>query len=558
MSIDPITLEVIRNECIAISEEMSSNLIRSSYSPTIKDREDCSCAVFDRSGEMLSQAENIPVHLGAMQFSIEAALERYPIRELSPGDSIVLNDPFRGGGHLPDLTLVSPVFADGGVIALVVNRAHHSDIGGSQPGSISPSSSEIYQEGLRIPPVKLYEEGERSDDVFEMILTNVRTAEQRRGDLRAQQAANWTGIGRIEELIEEHGRDTLTTAFEEIKNYSEQRMRTEIESLPDGTSSFEDVFDDDGWGNERLTIAVEVTIDGDEVEVDFSGTVEQTKGPVNAPFAVTAAATYFAIQAVVEPDIPPNQGCYRPITISAPEESLVNATAPAAVAGGNGELSQRIVDVVLGAVARQRPKQVVAGCQGTMSNITVGGVNPETGEQYTYYETSAGGFGAREGLDGMDAVRVHMSNAKNTPVEILETDYPLRCTRYELRTDSCGAGRWRGGLGLRRDIEILEHSAEFSIIADRRKNPPYGLEGGEPGATGNDVIIRDGQKEQIPSKSSHKLEPGDRFSIRTPGGGGYGPPGQRDPDAIRRDLRRGIVSAAFASEKYDFERDEPK
>jgi len=552
MSIDPITLEIIRHECTAISEEMSTNLVRSSYSPTIKDREDCSCALFDREGEMISQAENIPVHLGAMQFAVAAALEKYPIQKLAPGDSIVLNDPYHGGGHLPDLTLVSPVFFEGGPVALSVNRAHHSDVGGIRPGSIAPDSTEIYQEGLRIPPVKLYEEGEPNEDIFDTILTNVRTPDQRRGDLRAQQAANLAGIRRVTDLLEEHGLGTLRTAFDEIKNYSERRMRNEIESLPDGTSSFRDVFDGDGRDNEDLTIAVELTVD-DEVTIDFSGTAEQTEGPVNTPFAVTAAATYFAIQAVMDPTIPPNHGCYRPVTIHAPDGCLVNATAPAPVAGGNGELSQRIVDVVLGAFAQQTPERAVAGCQGTMSNITVGGVDPGTGEQYTYYETSAGGFGGRAGLDGMDAVRVHMSNAKNTPVEILETDYPLRCTKYELREDSCGAGRWRGGLGLRRDIEILDHDAEFSIIADRRTNPPYSLEGGQPGATGRDVVIREGREVEIQSKSTHELEAGDVFSVRTPGGGGYGPPGRRDPDAIRRDLQLGIISSEFAREQYDFE-----
>ena len=317
-AIDSVTLEVTRNAAAAVCEEMNANLIRTGYSPNIKERRDCSCALFDADAEMIAQAENMPVHLGSMPFSVRAAVDRFPRESLNPGDAILLNDPFYGGAHLPDLTLVTPVYHDGELIAFTANRAHHADVGGSHAGSVSADSTEIYQEGLRIPPVKLFEGGDPNDAVFEMILSNVRTPDERRGDLRAQEAANETGRRRFGELADRYGADKLGVALEEIKNYSERRMRSEIESLPDGEYSFEDVLDDDGAGNVDLPIEVTLTIDGDEILVDFTGTADQTAGPVNAVFAVTASATYYAVRCVTDPEIPPNHGCYRPITIEAP------------------------------------------------------------------------------------------------------------------------------------------------------------------------------------------------------------------------------------------------
>jgi len=582
--VDPVTLEVVRNGCVAVAEEMNANLVRTGYSPNIKERRDCSCALFDADGEMVSQAENMPVHLGAMPFSVAAAVDAFE-GDLNPGDAVLLNDPFRGGAHLPDLTLVSPVFAPETVdddeprlIAYAANRAHHADIGGSTAGSVAADSTEIYQEGLRIPPVKLIEGGEIDDNVFDMILANVRTPDERRGDVRAQEAANETARERVHGMVDEYGADTLEAAFEAVKDYSERRMRSEIEAFPDGTYEFSDLLDDDGRGNEDLPVAVEVTVDGDEVGVDFAGTAAQTEGPINAVLAVTSSATYYAVRCVTDPEIPPNHGCYRPITIDAPERSLVNPEPPAAVVGGNLETSQRVTDVVLGAFATEAPERVLAACQGTMNNVTFGGTDPRgvdgessagpdgdaaanaEGKPYAFYETQGGGFGGRAGKDGMDGVHVHMSNTMNTPAEVLETAYPLRILRYSLRPDSGGAGEFRGGLGLRRDIEVRGHEARFSLLADRQRHAPYGLEGGEEGERGAAYLYDDAdadtaatanaEGEKLPQKSVHDLPAGSVVSIRTPGAGGYGDPDDRAAAAIERDLRLGKLTPAAAAERY--------
>jgi N-methylhydantoinase B len=573
--VDSATLEIIRNGCAAVAEEMNANLIRTGYSPNIKERRDCSCALFDAAGEMISQAENMPVHLGAMPFSVAAAVDAFPPETLAPGDSVLLNDPFRGGAHLPDLTLVTPVFVDGDVVAYAANRAHHADVGGARAGSVAADSTEIYQEGIRIPPVKLYEAGDLNATAMELILANVRTPEERRGDLRAQEAANQTGRRRFVDLVEKYGRSTLEAALAEIKDYSERRMRTEIDALPDGSYRFADVLDDDGQGATDLPVVAEVTVDGDGVTVDFEGTAPQTAGPINAVFAVTASATYYAVRCVTDPDIPPNHGCYRPIDIEAPSGSIVDPDPPAAVVGGNLETSQRVTDVVLGAFAEADPDRVLAGCQGTMNNVTFGGVDTrgaagETaddagGAPYAFYETQGGGFGGRAGRDGLDGVHVHMSNTRNTPVEVLETAYPLRVLRYELRTDSGGAGRFRGGLGLRRDIAVRGERATFSLLADRRRHAPYGLAGGADGTPGDAYLFEDalddasfdtgaatddGDGERLPGKTVRELVAGSVVSVRTPGAGGYGDPGERTRDAIRRDVRLGKVSPEAAREAY--------
>lgn len=541
--VDAVTLEVVRNACEAISEEMNAGLVRTSYSPNIKDRKDCSCAIFDSSGEMVSQAENIPVHLGAMPFSVREAVDTF---EFDAGDSVLLNDPYRGGAHLPDFTLVTPVFAGDELVAFTANRAHHSDVGGVQAGSVSAEPTEIIQEGLRIPPVKLYGGGELNEDILDIILSNVRTQDERRGDLRAQQAANETGRKRFLELVEEYGKNRLEGVLEEVKNYSEKRMCGEIMELPDGVYEYTDMLDGDGYGNQDLEIHVEIEVRGDQVGVDFEGSAPQTKGPVNAVFAVTVSATYYAIRSITDPEIPPNHGCYRPINVDAPSGTIVNAEPPAAVVGGNLEVSQRVTDVVLGAFAGVKPDRVVAGCQGTMNNVTFGS---SEGDSFAFYETQGGGYGGRKGLDGMDGVHVHMSNTLNTPAEVLETTYPLRVERYELRSDTGGAGKWRGGLGLRRDIRVLR-SSSFSLLADRRRHPPYGLFGGGDGAVGEDYLLRDGGKTRLDPKSTHELREGDIVSIRTPGGGGYGDPGMRAEDAVQKDIKNGKISIESARDEY--------
>jgi len=559
-SVDPVTLEVLRNACVAVAEEMNATLVRTSYSPNIKDRRDCSCALFDVVGadenaaaEMVSQAENIPVHLGAMPYSVAAAIEAFPPDELADGDAILLNDPFHGGAHLPDMTLVTPVFVEGDLVAVAANRAHHADVGGGRAGSVAADSTEIYQEGLRVPPVKLYEGGDPVEAVFDLLLTNVRTPDERRGDVRAQRAANRTAVERVRDLAERHSLDTLRAATTEIKAYAERRMRAEIEALPDGTVSFEDRLDDDGQGTEDVRIEVAVTVDGDELVVDFAGTSEQVPGAINAPLAVTASATYYAVRCVTDPNVPPNAGTYRPIEIRAPAGTVVNATPPAAVVGGNLEVSQRATDALLGAFGEEAPERSVAAAQGTMNSVTFGGTNGE-GEPFAFYETIGGGYGGRTGGDGMDGVHAHMSNTLNTPAEVLETAYPVRVRRYEYRPDTGGAGEFRGGLGLRRDVEVLADGVAFSLLADRRRYPPYGLAGGEAGAPGEDYLTRaGGDAERIAGKSTHDLDAGDVVSVRTPGGGGFGDPSDRDPAAVARDLRLGKVSAATVRRVYGVE-----
>jgi len=555
--VDPVTLEVLRNACVAVAEEMNATLVRTSYSPNIKDRRDCSCALFDvvdgddgPAAEMISQAENIPVHLGAMPYSVAAAIEAFPPAELADGDAILLNDPFHGGAHLPDMTLVTPVFVEDELVAVAANRAHHADVGGGRAGSVAADSTEIYQEGLRVPPVKLYDGGDPVEDVFDLLLTNVRTPDERRGDFRAQRAANRTAVERVRDVADRHGLDTLRAATSEIKSYAERRMRAEIESLPDGSVSFEDRLDDDGQGTEDVRVAVTVTVDGDELVVDFTGSSEQVPGAINAPLAVTASATYYAVRCVTDPDVPPNAGTYRPIEIRAPEGTVVNATPPAAVVGGNLEISQRATDALLGAFGAEAPERSVAAAQGTMNSVTFGGQSRD-GNAFAFYETIGGGYGGRASADGMDGVHAHMSNTLNTPAEVLETAYPVRVRRYEYREDSGGAGERRGGLGLRRDIEALVDGVAFSLLADRRRHPPYGLAGGDHGERGEDYLSRAGAAaERVPGKSTHDLNAGDVVSVRTPGGGGYGDPADRDPEAVARDVRLGKVSVETARTVY--------
>ncbi len=593
--VDPVTLEVIRNGCEAIAEEMNADLVRTGYSPNITERQDCSTALFDADGRMIAQAETMPVHLGAMPFSVAAALEAYPPETLSPGDSVLLNDPFRGGAHLPDLTLVTPIFGQGHAapvgepLAVAANRAHHADIGGATAGSVAADSTEIYQEGLRIPPVKLEhatDDGgsELDRDVLSMVLANVRTPDERRGDLRAQTAANAAGRRRVHELAATHG-DQLRPGLDAINAYSQRRMRAAIEDLPNGTYRFEDAVDDDGRGNGPLPVVATVTVADDQLTVDFDGTADQTAGPVNAVYAVTASATYYAVRCVTDPSIPPNHGCYRPITIRTPDASLVDPEPPAAVVGGNLETSQRVTDVVLGALAEAAPADAVAAGQGTMNNVTFGGTDARSDEPYAFYETEGGGFGARAGGDGLDGVHVHMSNTLNTPIEVLETAYPLRVERYALRPDTAGAGRFRGGLGLRRDIRVRDHTARFSLLAERHDSQPYGLAGGRPGASGAAWLVPpenvEGSTdessnssadnvadeppadptdhpaaERLPPKTTRDLPPGTLVSVQTPGGGGYGDPAKRAAARVVRDLRLEKLSPDRARTVYGVDPDD--
>lgn len=525
--IDPVTLEILRNQLESVATEMGHVLIRGAYSPNIKERQDCSTALFDVAGRMVAQAEHIPVHLGAMPDAVDNVLRKDP----KPGDVFIVNDPFAGGTHLPDITLVSTIAPDDEVVGFAVSRAHHADVGGSAPGSMPPGAREIYEEGLRLPAVRLVDGGEPNEAVHELIRANVRTPDEREADLRAQRAANARAEERIGELLDEHG-PTLLDAFDAVIEYSRDRVEAELDELPDGTYRAHDVLEGDGVTDDDIPIEVAVTVDGTSIDVDFAGTADQVTGNLNAPLSVAKSAVYFVVRAISDPEIPPNHGCYDPVSVSAPDGSVLNPEPPAAVVGGNVETSQRVMDVTLVALAAAVPDAVPAGGQGTMNNLIIG---DRTGE-FTYYETIGGGFGARPGRDGMDGVQVGMTNTLNTPVEAMETEYPLRVERYALRPSSGGDGRYRGGLGLERTVTVGT-DATVSLLTERRRTAPSGLDGGGDGATGENLVDGD----PVPAKASVDVEAGTTVSVRTPGGGGHGDPTKRDPAARERDRRDGKV-----------------
>jgi len=529
---DPVALEVFRNLFFSVAEEMGVTLCRTSFSPNIKERRDYSCAVFDAEGRMVAQGEHMPVHLGSMPLSVEAAIEDVA---MGPGDMVILNDPFRGGTHLPDITLVQPVYLDGEPepAFYVANRAHHSDVGGIAPGSM-PLSRSIFQEGIRIPPVPLVRDGAVIEEVMRLVLANVRTPVEREGDLTAQIAANRTGERRLRAMAEKYGPETVTRYMGHLQSYAERMTRAAVREIPDGVYRFEDCMDDDGQGSGPLPIAVTLAVDGDRARIDFTGTSDQVPGSVNAIYAITLSAVMYCFRVIVPFPIPSNHGTIRPLELVAPGGTLVNARFPAAVAGGNVETSQRIVDVVLGALAKAMPGRIPAASYGTMSNLTLGGTDPRTGREYAYYETIAGGMGARPDADGLDATHCHMTNSLNTPIEALEHDYPFLVRRYAVRRGSGGAGRFRGGDGIVREIEVLE-TAQITVLSDRRVHAPYGLEGGAPGSCGRNVLIDpDGTARELPGKATVDAPAGSTIRIETPGGGGYGPPGEPSCPADQR------------------------
>jgi N-methylhydantoinase B len=506
--LDPVTLSVLSSALAGLAEEMGAVLIRAAYSSNVKERRDCSAALFDAGGTMVAQAEHIPVHLGAMPEAVAAVRARGP----RPGDVFALNDPYRGGTHLPDVTLVSPLAPDGEVVGYAVTRAHHSDVGGMTPGSMPAGSRTIFQEGLIVPPVRLVREGRVVDDVLDLVLANVRTPAVRRGDLRAQLAANRRCEERLGELMSRRGRDVVLAAFREVVAHGERRTREALRDVPDGTYRASGEIEGDGVRDEDVPIEVAVTVGGDEVAIDFAGTADAVPGNVNCPLAVTRSACFFALRVMLPDDIPANAGAYAPVTIHAPEGSFVNARPPAAVVAGNVETSQRIADTVLLALTGAIDRLPAEG-QGTMNNVVIGG------ERWTYYETIAGGQGASERGPGASGVHVGMTNTLNTPIEALELEHPLRVERYELVDGSGGEGRHRGGDGLERAIRVLE-PATLSLLSDRRRHAPRGARGGGDGACGRNTI----NGAQLPPKASRELAAGDVVSVRTPGGGGWGAP----------------------------------
>ena len=524
---DPILLELYRHRFEGVADEMGVTLRRTSYSPNIKERLDFSCAVFDGDGELVAQAAHIPVHLGAMPASVDAA--RAAVDAWTEGDVVVLNDPYEGGTHLPDVTMVSPVFlgdAEAAPSFFVASRAHHADVGGMTPGSL-PLATELVQEGLVLPPVKLYEGGALNEALLRTLLRNVRTSAERRGDLAAQRAAHSVGTERLQTLVESHGADEVTTYARHLQAYSERRTRAALANWSEGAYSFADELEVEE--HETATVCVTATVGAETVTFDFEGTDDAVDGNLNAVRPITASACYYVVQGLAGGEIPVNAGSLAPVTVTAPEGSLVNAEAPHAVAGGNVETSQRIVDTVLGALAQALPDRVPAAGQGTMNNLTLGGTRPD-GSSFAYYETIGGGMGAGPDGGGLSGVHVHMTNTLNTPIEALEQTYPFRIVAYQLRPGSGGAGQFRGGDGLVRVYELLVPMTA-TMLSTRRIRGPWGRGGGADGAPGRTVLVRpDGGEEELPAHFSRRLPAGSRLRIETPGGGGFGDCGSRSAD----------------------------
>ncbi len=519
--IDPIRLEVIKNRLVSLTEEMGAVLMRTSFSPNIKERRDFSCALFDGEGRMVAQAAHIPVHLGSMPLSVAAALER---SDLSPGDAVLLNDPYRGGTHLPDITLVTPVFLGGESPAFfVANRAHHADVGGMTAGSL-PLSTEIFQEGLRIPPVKIVRGGELDRELLRLLLANVRTPAEREGDLTAQLAANRTGERRLREVVAHYGLPETERYCRALFDYGERMMAEVIAAIPDGRYAFADVLDDDGAGSGPVPVRCTVAVAGARATVDFTGCAPQVRGCVNAVRAITLSAVHYVFHLLAPEDIPNNAGCLRPIEVLTRPGTVADCTFPAAVSGGNVETSQRLVDVLLGALANALPGRIPAASCGSMNNLTIGGVDPRTGGLFAYYETVAGGAGGGPQGQGASGIQTHMTNTLNTPVEALEHAYPLRVRRYLLRDGSGGEGRHRGGDGVVKEVELLGE-ARITLLSERRVSAPFGLQGGAPGRPGRNALRREGREEELPAKCSVDARAGDVLVVETPGGGGWGQKG---------------------------------
>ena len=538
---DPTTLEIYRALYTSVAEEMGIALRRTAFSPNIKERRDYSCAVFDEGGRVIAQGDHMPVHLGSMPMAVAAALNEI---QIAPGETVALNDPFAGGTHLPDVTLVAGVF-DAGPWAsgrgtgktktasfvrprtpnprplfYVANRAHHADIGGATPGSMG-LATDVYGEGLRIPPVRIVRGSAIDEELMRLLLANMRGTTERRADFEAQIGSLKTGATRLLEIVERRGEREAREYAAHLIAYSARLMRRTIGAIPDGEYVAEDALDDDGVSKNEVKICVRVKIRNDRAVVDFTGSAQQVAGAVNAVEAITVSAVAYVFRCLVGGDIPASAGLMEPVEVIAPRGSIVNALHPASVAGGNVETSQRIVDVLFRALHQALPQKIPAASQGTMNNLTIGGIDSRTNQEFAYYETVAGGMGARPHSDGMSAVHTHMTNSLNTPAEALEYAYPLRVRAYRIRKGSGGPGKLKGGDGVVREIETLV-PARMSLLSDRRSRAPYGLDGGEDGSAGRDHIIHHGRARAIASKGSWQLEAGDRVRIETPGGGGYG------------------------------------
>jgi N-methylhydantoinase B len=555
---DPARFEVVKNALFAAAEEMKIVLAKTAYSPLLKVAGDYSCGIFDTEGNMVAQGPDLPIHLGSMPDAVRAVVRAF--RDVVAGDVFIHNDPYDGGSHLPDVNVVMPAFHDGQLLGFGCVRAHWPDIGSATPGSYG-AVTEIYGEGLRLPPIRLYRDGKPDPAIEAIIFANVRTPSERLGDLRAQVAANLRGTLRMSELAAKYGTDAFLQIMREVLDYSEVMMRAALLALPDGEASFTDVFDGDGIVNpgetadETFTVKLRIVKKGDTILADFTGSDPAVAGPMNAPLTVTASGVYCALKMIVDPGslIPPNSGCWRPVTVTAPPGSVVNAQHPSPVVYANHEISHRVADMVMAALFQITPRTVMAGSQGTSAVITFGGMDYRTGERFVSYESVKGGFGARPTKDGINAVASTVSNMSNTPIEIIEMSFPLRVEEYVLVPDSGGAGKYRGGLGARRVWRVLEKQAQASVCCERSVTPPFGLDGGLPGGPAVTTLIQPlGNARKLNSKGGFLAPPGSLVVLEAPGSGGYGNPRDRDPAALCEDLLDGYVTLAAARRDYGF------
>jgi N-methylhydantoinase B len=542
-----VTFEVIRNALVAATDEMVLALRRSAYSTNIKTRSDFSSAFFDAELRSVAQGFAQPVHLGSMVEQVPKAVNAYGADNLGPGDMLLTNDPYPSGVHLNDVSLIAPVYVDGELVGYVANIAHHVDVGGGAPASIG-AFREVFQEGVIIPPVKLVAGGRIVNDVFRLVLAQIRSKHETSGDLRAQIAANTTGARRVQALVDRHGLETIREAMAELLDYTERRTRAELELLPHGTYEADGLVDNDGYTDRPVRLQARVTLRPDGAHFDTSGSDPQRRAPVNSTYAMTFSACAYMLKCLIDPDLPVNDGFYRLITLDAPAGTVTNGNWPGAVVGG-WETHDRLVEVLFRAVLPALPERVPAGTKGMMCQAGFGSLDVEAGSYTCFYETFAGGYGARSRSDGPDAVQAHGQNTENAPIEETELNYPVRIGRLELVPDSEGAGRFRGGLGLRKDY-VFDRATTYTILADRDRFGPWGAFGGEDARVAEYVHVRDGAETRLGSKVTVELEAGDVISVRTCGGGGYGPPRERDPELVRRDVREGKVSAERARSVY--------
>lgn len=553
---DPATFQVVKSALYCAAEEMKIVLARTAYSPLLKVAGDYSCGLFDVRGEMVAQGPDLPIHLGSMPLAVKAVIGAF--EHFEPGDVFIHNDPYFGGSHLPDVNVVRPAFHEGRLLGFACVRAHWPDVGSATPGSYG-ATTEIYGEGLRLPPVKLHAAGVPNRDVEAIIFTNVRTPEERRGDLRAQLAATQRGVTRLQALARKHGAERLLALMQEVLDYSERMMRAMLLALPDGTATFEDFCDGDGIlengdkEDQPFWIRMRVDKRGDRVTVDFGGTDRQVPGPMNAPLNVTASGIYCAIKMIADPGdlVPPNSGCWRPVELVAEPGTVVSAVAPAPVVYANHEISHRVCDMLFGAMARLAPERVMACSQGTSAIVTLGGVDYRSGARYVSYETIKGGFGARPSRDGITGIASGISNTMNTPIEVLEMSFPVRVERYAIVPDSGGPGRFRGGCGVERVWRVLSAPSQVSVCLERTRSAPFGLAGGGAGAPGRIALAGpDGHERELTSKVTVTASPESEIRLRAPGAGGYGDPGDRDPARLRDDLVNGYVTPDAARGAY--------